>query len=138
MTEQLRRTQQLDAIGKLTGGIAHDFNNLLTIILGSADELATYLKDDPRVSEDATAILSAAEQGAELTQRLLAFSRQQALDPRPTNIGELLQRMGSLLRRTLGEDVEFLVKVEDDSGCVARVDPSPTRQCAVEPVHQCS
>lgn len=123
MTERLRRTQHLDAVGKLTGGIAHDFNNVLTVILGGADELATHLKDDPRLGEDALAILSAAERGAELTQRLLAFSRQQTLDPRPTNVGELLHRMTSLLRRTLGEQIELLVKIEDESDCVARVDP---------------
>lgn len=124
MTEQLRRAQHLDAVGKLTGGIAHDFNNVLTIILGGADELATQLKDDPVLREDADAILEAAVRGAELTQRLLAFSRQQALDPRPTHIGELLHKMASLLRRTLGENVELLVQIDETSGCVARVDPS--------------
>lgn len=124
ITERLRRSQHLDAVGKLTGGIAHDFNNLLTVILGSAEELAAHLKEDSRLGADALATLAAAERGAELTQRLLAFSRQQTLEPRPTNVGELLNKMTTLLRRTLGEQIQLLVKIESESSCIARVDPS--------------
>ncbi|HEX7718577.1 MAG TPA: ATP-binding protein [Woeseiaceae bacterium] len=123
LAEQVRRSQHLDAIGKLTGGIAHDFNNLLTVILGIADELHKTLDNDSGRQSDVATIRSAAEGGAVLTQRLLAFSRQQELDPRPTDVGELLHGMEPLLRRTLGEHVELMVKVSDGERCVARIDP---------------
>ena len=121
LAEQVRRSQHLDAIGKLTGGVAHDFNNLLTVILGISDELYHAAEDDPERRSALATIRSAAEGGADLTQRLLAFSRQQELDPRPTNVGNLLHGMEPLLRRTLGEHIELMVK--DSKRCVARVDP---------------
>ncbi|MDZ7770441.1 MAG: ATP-binding protein [Woeseiaceae bacterium] len=125
MTEQLRNSQHLDAIGKLTGGIAHDFNNLLTVILGSTDNLIDAVKNDAAALEEVVAARAAAERGAVLTQRLLAFSRQQALAPRPTHIDKLLHGMEPLLRRTLGEDVELAVRIDADAETdfAARVDP---------------
>jgi signal transduction histidine kinase/ActR/RegA family two-component response regulator len=123
MAEQVRRSQHLDAIGKLTGGIAHDFNNLLTVILGGTDELYASLKNDPSLKNDIVTVRSAAERAAVLTQRLLAFSRQQALEPKPTHVGKLLRGLEPLLRRTLGEDIELVVTVDETAGCIARVDP---------------
>lgn len=107
LQEQLRQSQRLDAIGQLTGGVAHDFNNLLTVILGSAESLAEQLTHDQRLRMLADVTAKAAERGAELTNRLLAFARQQALEPRPVDINRQIAQMDSLLRRTLGEHIEI-------------------------------
>lgn len=107
--DQLRQAQRLEAVGQLTGGIAHDFNNLLTIILGNAELLVESLDSDGDLRLLAQMTQNAAERGAELTSRLLAFSRRQALAPRATDIGVLLVGMDALLRRSLGEQVELSV-----------------------------
>jgi PAS domain S-box-containing protein len=103
---QLNHAQRLEAVGQLTGGVAHDFNNLLTVILGSAEQLEEQLADS-HLRRIAVMSRTAAERGAELTNRLLAFSRRQALDPRVTDINKLIAGMDGLLRRTLGEHVEI-------------------------------
>ncbi|MCC5868168.1 MAG: response regulator [Gammaproteobacteria bacterium] len=121
IAEQLRRSQRLDAVGKLTGGIAHDFNNLLTVILGSADQLCESLEKGSQLRSLAETTRSAAVRGASLTQRLLAFSRQQELNPRPVDVVQLLHGMESLLYRTLGDDIEVAL-VAGDEPCVALVD----------------
>jgi PAS domain S-box-containing protein len=102
---QLAQTQRIEALGQLTGGIAHDFNNLLTSILLNADVLTSLLDDKLRPL--AEAVRMAAERGADLTRRLLAFGRRQMLEPRPTNVKELLTGMGALMRRTLGEHIQI-------------------------------
>jgi PAS domain S-box-containing protein len=107
MEEQLRLSQRLDAIGQLTGGIAHDFNNLLTVILGNAEFLADCLADDENLRPLAEMTKNAAERGAELTSRMLAFARKQALDPKATDVNALLSGMDGLLRRTLGEHIDI-------------------------------
>ncbi|MFN3613769.1 MAG: ATP-binding protein, partial [Rubrimonas sp.] len=104
---QLRRAQRLEAIGQLTGGVAHDFNNLLTIILGNAEMLVEALEGDDRLRGLAELTQSAAERGAQLTGRLLAFARRQPLDPSPTDVNALLADMDGLLRRTLGGEVQI-------------------------------
>ncbi|MFO1059652.1 MAG: PAS domain S-box protein [Dongiaceae bacterium] len=105
LEDQLRQAQKMETIGQLTGGVAHDFNNLLTVILGNAEDLADELKGEPRLRELAEMTRIAAERGAELTKRLLAFARRQALDPRATDLNALLGGIEGLLRRTLGEDI---------------------------------
>jgi len=107
LEEQLRQAQRLEAVGQLTGGVAHDFNNLLTVILGNADLLTEQLEERSISPEMVTMIRSAAEQGAELTRRLLAFARRQPLDPRPTDLNQLAADIDGLLRRTLGEHIEL-------------------------------
>ena len=102
--EQLRQSQKLNAVGQLTGGLAHDFNNLLAIILGNAELLAEQLDGDDKPPQ---AIIRAATRGAELTQRLLAFSRQQPLLPKPVMLDAVVAQMTDLLRRTLGETIEI-------------------------------
>ena len=101
------QSQKMEAVGQLTGGVAHDFNNLLTSILGTADLLNQ--RDD--LPEDVTAhllsIIRSADRGASLTQRLLAFSRRQALEPRQLDVNRLVGGMSDLLRRTLGESVSI-------------------------------
>lgn len=104
--ERLRQSQKMDAIGQLTGGVAHDFNNLLTVILGNADAVEEYLVDAPEhIRSQAQIIRKAGERAAELTHRLLAFARRQPLDPKRTNINELIADVEGILRPTLGESV---------------------------------
>ncbi|MCT7378326.1 ATP-binding protein [Chelativorans salis] len=105
--QALATAQKMEAVGQLTGGVAHDFNNLLTVILGNAETLAEQLSSNGRPRALAQLIKLAAERGAELTNRLLAFSRKQPLDPNPTDVNKLISGMDELLRRTLGEHVEM-------------------------------
>ena len=107
---QLRQSQRLEAVGHLTGGIAHDFNNLLTVIIGNAELLTDELAGTPSLKRLAELTGQAAQRGAELTNRLLAFARRQTLDPKSVDPGELASDMEHLLRRTLGEqiDIEFV------------------------------
>jgi PAS domain S-box-containing protein len=107
MQDALMRSQRMEAVGQLTGGIAHDFNNLLTVILGNSEMLADALADDSTLAALATITRTAAERGAELTNRLLAFARRQALDPRPTDVSRLIAGLDGLLRRSIGEHVEI-------------------------------
>jgi len=104
----LRQAQKMEAIGQLTGGVAHDFNNLLTTIMGNA-ELLEYRQDktgkDPAAARMLASIISAAEGGAALTQRLLAFSRKQTLVPKVTDINKLVAGIYEMIRRTLGESI---------------------------------
>ncbi|MEJ0042457.1 MAG: CHASE3 domain-containing protein [Rhizomicrobium sp.] len=102
----LRQAQKMEAVGHLTGGVAHDFNNLLQIISANLDLAAADARHDPKTAERLQNAISAVERGSRLTGQLLAFARRQALDPRSTHLGRLLQDMTDLLRRTLGERVE--------------------------------
>ncbi len=107
MESRLRQAQRLEAIGQLTGGIAHDFNNLLTVIIGNAEMMVLRLPDNDPLRPLADLTLAAAERGADLTHRLLAFARKQALEPKAVDVNLLLGNMDALLRRTLGEQVEL-------------------------------
>ncbi len=110
---QLRQAQKLEAIGQLTGGIAHDFNNLLTAVLGNLELLQRHNKsEDPKVERWTRNAIDAARRGAALTTRLLAFSRRQPLEPRPLDVGSLLDSLTDLLTRTLGESVEVTTSIE--------------------------
>ncbi|MEO7504523.1 MAG: PAS domain-containing protein [Sphingomicrobium sp.] len=102
--DQLRQSQKMEALGQLTGGIAHDFNNLLTVVVGGLDMIAKKI-DDPRLLRYATNALSAAERGARLTAQLLAFSRVQRLEVRPTSVAPLIKDMRPLLRNVLGPGI---------------------------------
>jgi PAS domain S-box-containing protein len=107
LEEQLRRSQRLESIGQLTGGVAHDFNNLLTIILGGAEMLTGETAANPQQRLIAEMIGSAAERGAELTRRLLAFARRQSLQPSAVDVNQLVLSLDNLQRRALGENVEI-------------------------------
>ncbi|MDU0957369.1 MULTISPECIES: PAS domain S-box protein [Bradyrhizobium] len=104
--DTLRQSQKMDAIGKLTGGVAHDFNNMLAIVIGSLDIALRRLATEP---EKATACIENAQEGARraaiLTARLLAFSRQQPLEPESVDANKLVGGMSEMLRRTIGEDL---------------------------------
>ncbi|MGO4523647.1 ATP-binding protein [Microvirga sp. 2MCAF35] len=102
--EALRQAQKMEAVGQLTGGIAHDFNNLLTIIVGNIELLQRRLPEgNERLERAANHAMEATRRAATLTQRLLAFSRRQPLEPKPIDANKLVAGMSELLRRTLGE-----------------------------------
>jgi PAS domain S-box-containing protein len=111
---QLRQSQRLEAVGQLTGGVAHDFNNLLTVILGNAELLGDRFQGDAMNQELAQMIVTAAQRGADLTQRLLAFARKQVLDPRPVDINNLLSGIEPMLRLALGEHIDLSVTAGAD------------------------
>ncbi|MDB5662330.1 MAG: histidine kinase [Sphingomonas bacterium] len=109
--EQLRQSQKMEAVGQLTGGLAHDFNNLLTGISGSLEMMQVRMAQGRTAEFDryCTAAQGAVKRAAALTHRLLAFSRRQTLDPRPTNVNRLLSGLEELVRRTVGLSVEVEV-----------------------------
>jgi PAS domain S-box-containing protein len=113
-SEQLFQAQKMETVGQLSGGIAHDFNNLLTVIIGNAESLSDVLKARPDLRKLAEAIIAAGERGAELTQRLLAFSRRQTLKPSQIDCNQLVDKMGRLLRRTLREDIDIATTLESE------------------------
>jgi PAS domain S-box-containing protein len=102
--DQLRQSQKMEALGQLTGGIAHDFNNLLTVVVGGLDLISKRIEDE-RLLLYATNALSAAERGARLTGQLLAFSRVQRLEVKPTHVAPLIEEMSPLLRNVLGPGI---------------------------------
>ena len=120
---QVHEMQKLDSLGQLTGGLAHDFNNLLMAILGNLEMMARRIGDqDPsrRLIDGAS---RAAERGAALTKRLLAFARRQELRPEPVDVARLIEDMSDLLRRTLGPTIELAASFPDDLALV-HVDPN--------------
>jgi signal transduction histidine kinase len=111
---QLVQAQKMEAVGQLSGGIAHDFNNLLTVIIGNAEALSDELAAQPKLQRFLDTIVSAGERGAELTQRLLAFSRRQTLQPVRVNCNRLVDQMQQMLQRTLREDVNIRIELEPE------------------------
>ncbi|HEX7037689.1 MAG TPA: PAS domain S-box protein [Pseudomonadales bacterium] len=109
--EQLRQAQKMDAIGQLTGGIAHDLNNLLTVVIGNLDLILP--RGDDYVRRHAEPALQAAERGAALVHRLLAFSRRQTLMPQRLELNALVRGIHELIQRTLGEDVEIELRLDE-------------------------
>jgi PAS domain S-box-containing protein len=108
MQEQLHQSQKMEAIGQLTGGVAHDFNNLLTVILGNLDTLHRNLPaEQSRLRRAIDQAQRGAQRAATLTQQLLAFSRRQPLNPRPTDVNRLIGELSDLVRRTLPEDISI-------------------------------
>ena len=107
--ERLLQSQKMEGIGRLTGGVAHDFNNLLTIIIGNLEALHRHLNEEEldvtRLKRSADNAMRGARRAESLTQRLLAFSRQQPLEPKSVDLGRLVTGMSDLLQRTLGEQI---------------------------------
>ncbi|WP_277967704.1 PAS domain-containing protein [Sphingomonas echinoides] len=123
--DQLRQAQKMEAVGQLTGGLAHDFNNLLTAISGSLELIQARIKQG-RIN-DVDRYIGMAQQGAKraaaLTHRLLAFSRRQTLDPRPTDINRLIASFEELLQRSVGPSIELVI-VRDEALWTTLVDPN--------------
>jgi len=111
LEDQLRHAQKMEAIGQLAGGGAHDFNNMLTAIIGYGHLLKLKLKDDAPLLHYVEQILSITERGATLTKDLLAFSRKQAVDLKPVMINDLVSRIGKLMPKFIGEDIELKIKL---------------------------
>jgi PAS domain S-box-containing protein len=124
---RLRHVQKMEAVGRLAGGIAHDFNNVLGVIIGYAEMLQQKAAPDEQISELAAHIFKAAERGGTLTRQLLAFSRQQVLEPRVINIREHILGIQKLLQRVLGEDIRLVVNTEG-SPINLRADPTQLEQ----------
>ncbi|MEP3639932.1 MAG: ATP-binding protein [Paracoccaceae bacterium] len=117
--EQLRRAQKMEAIGKLTGGVAHDFNNLLAAIQGNSELLEATLDHDLDLLDE---IQKATRRGASLTQRLLAYARKQPLVTKQTDLTLLIRDMERILSRTIGENIDVILKLPSDLWHV-KVDP---------------
>jgi len=108
--EQLRQSQKMEVVGQLTGGVAHDFNNLLGIMIGNTEMLEDWVASDEKAQHHIDALKRAIDRASSLTNRLLAFSRQQPLSPVPTDISKLVIGIEEMLQRTLGETVTLKVK----------------------------
>ena len=122
MQAALIQAQKMEAIGQLTGGLAHDFNNLLTVIIGNLAALQDHRTGDPEVNEFVEPALQSARRGVQLIKRLLAFSRQQPLEPEVVEIGRLIGGLSKLVRRSLPESIA--VSTDLSAGTVhALVDP---------------
>ncbi len=126
--EQLRQAQKMEAVGSLAGGVAHDFNNLLSVILSYSEMLAADLRPGDPMRADLEEINGAGLRAADLTRQLLAFSRQQVLLPRVVDLNAICTGMETMLRRVIGEDVDFasrpapaLGKILADPGQLERV-----------------
>jgi two-component system cell cycle sensor histidine kinase/response regulator CckA len=128
---QLAHSQKLQATGQLAGGIAHDFNNLLTAILGAADSILDPEREaDSETAEDAAQIRASALRGAALVRQLLAFGRQQTLQPRTLAVNEVIIDISSLLRRLLGSQIRLALELEEP-GRMVRADPTQLDQVLV-------
>jgi PAS domain S-box-containing protein len=127
LEQQLNHAQRMEAVGRLAGGIAHDFNNLLTVILGNTALLLDEPADSPTIREEAAQVQRAGERAAALTRQLLAFSRQQVLEPRILDLNTVVTDMGQLLQRLIGEDVHFATRLAPDLWPV-KADPGQIEQ----------
>lgn len=112
--QKLFQAQKMEAIGNLTGGMAHDFNNLLSVMIGNLDLLMEKAEDKSEIKQLAQEALDSALRGADLTRRLLAFARQQPLQPQRVNVNQLIDSINKLLSRTLGENIRISLTLEPD------------------------
>jgi len=126
--EQLNQAQRMEAVGRLAGGIAHDFNNMLSVVLGYSISLLESLPHDSLVRADLDEIRRAGERASQLTGQLLAFGRQQVLNPRVLDLNEVVEDVQRMLRRVLSEDIEIVTrltsplwKVKVDQGQIEQV-----------------
>jgi two-component system cell cycle sensor histidine kinase/response regulator CckA len=124
---QLLQAQKMEAIGRLAGGVAHDFNNVLTAILGYAELVLDELDAATPLHQEIEAIQNAGKRAAALTRQLLAFSRQQVLQPTLLNLNTLVANLGQMLRRLISEDIELITIPGPDLGNL-KADPSQLEQ----------
>jgi len=124
---QLRQAQKMEAIGRLAGGVAHDFNNLLMVIKGHTELLLNELPPSDHIAHKIEQIDRSADRAAALTRQLLAFSRLQILQPQVINLNSVVEEMGKLLPRMIGEDIELVVRADQELGAI-RADASQMEQ----------
>jgi PAS domain S-box-containing protein len=127
MENQLRQAQKLEAIGLLAGGVAHDFNNILMAQLGYCELMKSSLRDEDPLARDLAQIRACAERAAALTHQLLAFSRKQPLQLEVLDLNRVVTGIGTMLRRLIGEDVDFATVLAPELGRV-RADPGQIEQ----------
>ena len=127
LIDRLRQSNKMESMGRIVGGVAHDFNNILGSMLASVGFLLEELPGGSTTREDAETIRSAVKRGAELTQQLLAFSRQQVLEPKVVSLNDLVSDTQRLLTRTIGEDIAIVVSLGEHLATV-RVDPGQVQQ----------
>ncbi len=127
---RIAQSRRLESLGQLAGGVAHDFNNLLGVILNYADFVADELEEGTAVHTDVKEIRKAAERATELTRQLLIFSRREAIKPAPVDLNEVVNDIERLLRRTLGEHIELVVRLSPDVPAVL-ADPGQVEQVLV-------
>jgi len=127
---QLRQAQKMEAVGRLSGGIAHDFNNLLSVIIGYADEFDDSQGDTDKLRKNTEQIKKAGLRAAALTRQLLAFSRQQVLQPRILDLNGVVTDLAKMLRRLIGEDIELVLALDPATGRV-KADQSQLDQVIV-------
>jgi two-component system cell cycle sensor histidine kinase/response regulator CckA len=128
--EQLRQAQKMEAVGRLAGGVAHDFNNILTAIIGYSDLALRQLPPEVAWRGHVEEIKRAGERAAALTRQLLAFSRRQMLKPQLLDLNSVVADTASILRRLIGEDIEFVTALEPGLGIV-RADPGQLEQVLI-------
>ena len=128
LEEKFRQAQKMEAVGRLSGGVAHDFNNLLGVIIGYAEFLQESLQPENSLRSSVDEILKAGKRAASLTRQLLAFSRQQVLDPKVLDLNVVVSDMDKMLRRLIGEDIELsttpgagLGRIKADQGQLEQV-----------------
>ena len=127
LESELRQAQKLEAIGQLAGGVAHDFNNLLTVITGRSHLALGQLPADHAIRRHIDLIQTTAERAAALTRQLLAFSRKQVLESKVLDVNAVVTGLAPMLRRLIGEDLDFAVVPAPELGCV-KADPSQLEQ----------
>jgi PAS domain S-box-containing protein len=124
---QYLQAQKMESIGRLAGGVAHDFNNLLTVINGYSGLLLAQMRPDDKLWQGLEEIRKAGERAAELTQKMLAFSRKQAVRPKPLNLNLVVNEAKKMLERVIGEDIELVTLLSPDLALVT-ADPSQIHQ----------
>lgn len=118
IADQLRQAQKMEAVGRLAGGVAHDFNNVLSIILGHGELVMQKLPPGDPTRDEVKEVTTAAERAASLTRQLLAFSRQQVLEPKVLDLNAVLRETHRMLARLIGEDIEVRTLTEPGLGNV--------------------
>jgi PAS domain S-box-containing protein len=118
LENQLRQSQKMEAVGQLSGGIAHDFNNMLGVIIGYSEVIAERLAENDPLQKKCEQITKAAQSAASLTRQLLAFSRQQVLEPKFLDLNSIVRNMEKMLRRLIGEDISFTTALGPTLGSI--------------------
>jgi two-component system, cell cycle sensor histidine kinase and response regulator CckA len=127
LEKQLRQTQKMEAVGQLSGGIAHDFNNLLGVMIGYSEILEQRLPQNDPLRKECGQIKKAGESAASLTRQLLAFSRQQVLEPKILDLNDIVLHVETTLRRLIGEDIDLKATLGPALGCI-KADQSQIEQ----------